>query len=427
MSESTSQASCDAAAYAVEYLGAPGVWLVPTDEDLIVHYLERKLRGEPPPHRLHLSALIFVFFSLSLAVAKLGQGAAVEGAWYLFSPRERKFAGAMQPKRETDDGVGYWKAIGKEKLILGGADGMVVVGTKRALSYYEHIYEEDAEGSRRTVWNKYKPTLWRMDEFVASNTNRPVGDDTASDPMLVGVIRSSPIINHGGSEEEPTSYGDGESQEKHRTEQQLPGDDGSNWFDDITMRSNLDFDDHIGTAYVGGGEILDAQAQQPVGGSSWFNTTMPSCFFDFDDHIGTGMVYAGYTGAQGEQPPAGSVSTGTQGDQQPATAGAAPLDGFGQFVGLEGSIWFDTITPSIFNSGDHIDTGTANGSGGGGETLDAQRAWHKQAESSGGGAGSSLVELPQATTPDEQQQPTPEAPNEEGAVTTSAASEHAVS
>nr|CAB3478655.1 unnamed protein product [Digitaria exilis] len=130
------------------------------------------------------------------------------------------------------------------------------------------------------------------------------------------------------------------------------------------------------------------------------------------------MVYAGYTGAQGEQPPAGSVSTGTQGDQQPATAGAAPLDGFGQFVGLEGSIWFDTITPSIFNSGDHIDTGTANGSGGGGETLDAQRAWHKQAESSGGGAGSSLVELPQATTPDEQQQPTPEAPNEE---------EHAVS
>lgn len=149
------------------------------------------------PPFLDLSALIFVFFSLSLAVAKLGQGAAVEGAWYLFSPRERKFAGAMQPKRETDDGVGYWKAIGKEKLILGGADGMEVVGTKRALSYYEHIYEEDAEGWRRTVWNKYKPTLWRMDEFVASNTNRPVGDDTASDPMLVGVIRSSPIINHG--------------------------------------------------------------------------------------------------------------------------------------------------------------------------------------------------------------------------------------
>ncbi|KAF8751264.1 hypothetical protein HU200_012141 [Digitaria exilis] len=76
------------------------------------------------------------------------------------------------------------------------------------------------------------------------------------------------------------------------------------------------------------------------------------------------------------------------------------------------------------HSGDHIGTGTANG---GGETLDALRAWHKQAESSGGGAGSSLVELPQATPPDEQQQPTPEAPNEEGAVTTSAASEHAVS
>nr|CAB3478654.1 unnamed protein product [Digitaria exilis] len=221
MSESTSQASCDAAAYAVEYLGAPGVWLVPTDEDLIVHYLERKLRGEPPPHRL---------------LAKLGQGAAVEGAWYLFSPRERKFAGAMQPKRETDDGVGYWKAIGKEKLILGGADGMVVVGTKRALSYYEHIYEEDAEGSRRTVWNKYKPTLWRMDEFVASNTNRPVGDDTASDPMLLNdfvlckITWKPPlkVKNTGpapaqGSEEEPTSYGDGESQEKHRTEQQLPG------------------------------------------------------------------------------------------------------------------------------------------------------------------------------------------------------------
>lgn len=224
MSESTSQATCDAAAYAVEYLGATGVQLVPTDKDLMVQYLLRKPRGEPLPTDLvldgryayaehpeklggsptasfHRGAVVdlppFLDLSgrahlrlLSLAVSKLGED--IEGAWYLFSPRERRHAGGMKANRETGDGAGYWKAMGKEKRIL--ADGTEVVGTKRELWYYEHIFEEDDMGMRKPVWTRYNATKWRMMEFVASNTNRPRGDDTAPDPMLVG----DPILpNHG--------------------------------------------------------------------------------------------------------------------------------------------------------------------------------------------------------------------------------------
>lgn len=115
---------------------------------------------------------------------KLGEG--IGGAWYLFSPRDRKYAGGMQPKREMGDGEGRWKAVEAEKLVLGGADGKEVIGAKRALTFHEHSHQVDALGKRKRVSSKSKPTKWKMVEFVSINSSRAARDDTAPDPMLVG-------------------------------------------------------------------------------------------------------------------------------------------------------------------------------------------------------------------------------------------------
>jgi len=124
--------------------------------------------------------------SSSLAVPKLGEG--MEGSWYLFSPRQRKYAGGMRPKRAMGDDEGHWKATGAEKPVLGGADGKEVIGTRRALTFHEDTYEVGSNGRRRRVKNKSasKPSKWKMVEFVCSNSCRAPGNDAALDPMLVG-------------------------------------------------------------------------------------------------------------------------------------------------------------------------------------------------------------------------------------------------
>ncbi|OEL25510.1 hypothetical protein BAE44_0013471, partial [Dichanthelium oligosanthes] len=90
----------------------------------------------------------------------------------------------MRPKRDTGDDEVYWKGVGLEKWILGGADGKEVIGTKRWLTFFENFYQVDAMGKRKRVRSKSKPTKWRMEEFISSNTSRAAGDDTAPDPML---------------------------------------------------------------------------------------------------------------------------------------------------------------------------------------------------------------------------------------------------
>ncbi|CAO2177796.1 unnamed protein product [Urochloa humidicola] len=372
--ESTSQAPGGAAAAALyneEYLGAPGVRFAPTDQDLIVHYLGRKLRGEPLPTDIVIDGYDAYAEHPEKLVAKLGE--AVDGAWYMFSPRDRKYAGGMRPQRDTSDGEGHWKAVEAEKQVLGGgADGKEVVGAKRGLTFHGHSSQVDAMGKRRRVKSKSNPTRWKMVEFVSSNSSRAARDGAAPDPMLLNdcvlckityrsqrAARRAPARGkveedgdgNGEKEPAPGGGGDGESQEKPLPE------------------------------------------QQPAGGAG--------------------------AGEQGEQQGGGA------GNQQPATAeapsggqtAALPDDAYrGEqhlVGGVDGSNRSSTNMLGVIDSDDQ--TGAAYG---GGESLDERRGGHQQATSSGGstGAGSST---------DEQQQPTPEAWNGGGAAANGAASQQA--
>ncbi|CAO2171838.1 unnamed protein product [Urochloa humidicola] len=375
--ESTSQAPGDAAAappYNEEYLGAPGVRFAPTDQDLIVHYLGRKLRGEPLPTDIVVDGHDAYAEHPEKLVAKLGE--AVDGAWYLFSPRDRKYAGGMRPKRDTSDGEGHWKAVEAEKQVLGGgADGKEVIGSKRGLTFHIHSSQVDVTGKRRRVKTKSNPTRWKMVEFVSSNSSRAARDGAAPDPMLLNdsvlckiTYRSLTPARRAPARGKVEEDGDGD--------REAPGGGGGS-----------------------GGESQEKPLpEEPPAGSGG----------------------AGEQGKQQQSPPGGGA-----GNQQPATTEApsgrqmaALLDdayhGSQHSVGgVDGSNRSGTNMRFVLDSDDQ--TGAAYD---GGKSLNTRRAGHQQAASSGGaGAGSS---------PDGKQQPKPEASNGGGAAANGASSEEAM-
>ncbi|KAK6154322.1 hypothetical protein DH2020_008570 [Rehmannia glutinosa] len=89
----------------------PGFRFYPTDEELLVNYLCRKIAG------LHFSLQVigdvdlYKFDPWDLPSKALFG----EKEWYFFSPRDRKYPNGSRPNRVA--GSGYWKATGTDKII----------------------------------------------------------------------------------------------------------------------------------------------------------------------------------------------------------------------------------------------------------------------------------------------------------------------
>ncbi|XP_010539252.1 PREDICTED: NAC domain-containing protein 72-like [Tarenaya hassleriana] len=105
----------------------PGFRFYPTDEELLVQYLCRKVAG----HHFSLQVIgeidLYKFDPWDLPSKALFG----EKEWYFFSPRDRKYPNGSRPNRVA--GSGYWKATGTDKIIT--ADGRRV-GIKKSLVFY---------------------------------------------------------------------------------------------------------------------------------------------------------------------------------------------------------------------------------------------------------------------------------------------------
>ncbi|XP_058762834.1 NAC domain-containing protein 100-like [Vicia villosa] len=106
----------------------PGFRFHPTDEELISHYLYRKVTdfnfsssaiGEVDLNKFEPWDLPWK--------AKMG-----EKEWYFFCVRDRKYPTGLRTNRAT--GGGYWKATGKDKEIDRGKS---LVGMKKTLVFYK--------------------------------------------------------------------------------------------------------------------------------------------------------------------------------------------------------------------------------------------------------------------------------------------------
>ncbi|XP_017696508.3 NAC domain-containing protein 72-like [Phoenix dactylifera] len=105
----------------------PGFRFHPTDEELLVHYLCRKVFREPFSLPIIGEIDLYKFDPWVLP----GKALFGEKEWYFFSPRERKYPNGSRPNRVA--GSGYWKATGTDKVI---APGGRKLGKKKALVFY---------------------------------------------------------------------------------------------------------------------------------------------------------------------------------------------------------------------------------------------------------------------------------------------------
>ncbi|KAF9622380.1 hypothetical protein IFM89_031183 [Coptis chinensis] len=105
----------------------PGFRFHPTDEELVVQYLRRKVFACPLPASIIPEVDICKYEPWNLP----GDS---EQERYYFSTREAKYRNGNRPNRATNSG--YWKATGLDKKILASKSNNQVVGMKKTLVFY---------------------------------------------------------------------------------------------------------------------------------------------------------------------------------------------------------------------------------------------------------------------------------------------------
>ncbi|KAJ8761080.1 hypothetical protein K2173_000759 [Erythroxylum novogranatense] len=109
----------------------PGFRFHPTDQELIVYYLEKKIASSSSPEVSIIADVnIYKFNPWELP----GMALFGEHEWFFFSPRDRKYPNGSRPNRAAASG--YWKATGTDKPIL-TSSGSQCLGVKKALVFYK--------------------------------------------------------------------------------------------------------------------------------------------------------------------------------------------------------------------------------------------------------------------------------------------------
>ncbi|CAA2966030.1 NAC domain-containing 17-like [Olea europaea subsp. europaea] len=126
----------------------PGFRFHPTDEELVLYYLKRKICRR----RLRLDVIgetdVYKWDPEDLpGISKLKTG---DRQWFFFSPRDRKYPNGARSNRATRHG--YWKATGKDRIITCGSRA---VGLKKTLVFYKGR----APSGERTDWVMHEYTL----------------------------------------------------------------------------------------------------------------------------------------------------------------------------------------------------------------------------------------------------------------------------
>lgn len=107
----------------------PGYRFHPTDEELVVHYLKKKIAAAPLPVAIITEIDLYKFDPWELP----GKASFGDQEWYFFSPRDRKYPNGARPNRAATSG--YWKATGTDKPIV-TAGSTQKIAVKKALVFY---------------------------------------------------------------------------------------------------------------------------------------------------------------------------------------------------------------------------------------------------------------------------------------------------
>ncbi|KAG6669760.1 NAC domain containing protein 50-like isoform X1 [Carya illinoinensis] len=120
---------------------APGFRFHPTDEELVIYYLKRKVSGK----RFQINAIseVDIYKSEPWDLAGKSGLRTRDQEWYFFSALDKKYGNGARMNRATNKG--YWKATGNDREIRHGSK---IVGLKKTLVFHGGR----APGGLRTNW-----------------------------------------------------------------------------------------------------------------------------------------------------------------------------------------------------------------------------------------------------------------------------------
>ncbi|KAJ9538095.1 hypothetical protein OSB04_030828 [Centaurea solstitialis] len=111
----------------------PGYKFLPSDSDLIVHYLKPKIAtGTHPPCRLHE---VYLYDHHPQQLSETYR-AASENKWYFLTPRVRIYPKGSRPKRSTKE-FGRWKQTQKCTPVYDDVNTQMVVGKRASLAFHD--------------------------------------------------------------------------------------------------------------------------------------------------------------------------------------------------------------------------------------------------------------------------------------------------
>ncbi|KAG0449259.1 hypothetical protein HPP92_027376 [Vanilla planifolia] len=150
----------------------PGFRFHPTDQELIVHYLRKRVTSSLPPDSSIIADVDLYKYNPWELPEKAFFG---EGQWFFFSHRERKYPNGVRPNRVAASG--YWKATGADKPIL-AAGSAVCLGVKKALVFYRG---QPPKGTK-TDWIMHE---YRLFDFMARCQSLKPNGSTRLDELVL--------------------------------------------------------------------------------------------------------------------------------------------------------------------------------------------------------------------------------------------------
>ncbi|KAK8717948.1 hypothetical protein V6N13_045198 [Hibiscus sabdariffa] len=155
----------------------PGFRFCPSDEELVCHYLYKKITKEDAskdtlveidlhtcePWQLPGRSLVIYDPIVALRFSYLPKAAKLNAnEWYFFSFRDRKYATGFRTNRATTSG--YWKATGKDRTVVDSRT-LEIVGMRKTLVFYKNRAPNGIK------------TGWIMHEFRLETPHMPPKED----------------------------------------------------------------------------------------------------------------------------------------------------------------------------------------------------------------------------------------------------------
>ncbi|KAJ6797302.1 NAC domain-containing protein 62-like [Iris pallida] len=173
----------------------------PTDEELVNHYLKRKINGRIRSE-LEVIPEIDVCKCEPWDLPDKSLIRSCDPEWFFFSPKDRKYPKGHRSNRATE--AGYWKATGKDRTIRSKASaGSGVIGMKKTLVFHQGR----APKGVRTHWimHEYRTTepefesgeqggyvLYRLFRKAEEKSPSPNSDEIERSGLSPTPTKSSP-------------------------------------------------------------------------------------------------------------------------------------------------------------------------------------------------------------------------------------------